>query len=71
MTGNVQKGLYRNPLGVELHVTRTATSMSGYNTLAGDIAIAEARDDLFGMTVYLVTEASLRDCGYELIEASS
>lgn len=68
-TKNVPKGLYRNTLGAELRVTKTAGVMSGYKTLGGDIAVAEDRDDLFGTTEeFLVTEASLKDCGYELIE---
>lgn len=64
---NVPKGMYRNSLGVELHVTGTAMPMNGWPTLGGDIAIAEDRDDLFPRRV-LVTEASLVACGYELIE---
>lgn len=66
---NVPKGLYRNTLGVELHVIGVARRSTGYQTLGGDIAIAEDRDDLFGTTTrILVTEHSLKDCGYELIE---
>ncbi len=68
MSRNVPMGLYRNSLGAELRVTGTAMRMTGFNTLAGDIAIAEAYDDLFHETThYLVTEASLKDCGYEMI----
>jgi hypothetical protein len=62
-------GLYRNTLGAELLVTRTAGLFSGHNTLAGDIAVAEDHDELFLVTKeFLVTETSLKDCGYELIE---
>ena len=68
MSRNVPKGLYRNSQGVELHVTGTALPMNGWPTLVGDIAIAEDRDELFGMSIHLVTEAGLKDCGYELIE---
>lgn len=71
MLKNVPKGLYRNDLGAELNVVRTAMSRSlpaRLSTLGGDIAIAEAYDDLFGTTdIYLVTEASLKDRGYELV----
>jgi hypothetical protein len=65
---NVPKGLYRNSLGAELHVVGVARHGTGWPTLSGDIAIAEDRDELFGTSVHLVTEASLKDCGYELIE---
>lgn len=67
MTRNVKRGMYRNSLGVELHVIGTALPMNGWPTLAGDIAIAEDRDALFSRTL-LVTETSLENCGYELIE---
>lgn len=70
MSKNVKKGMYRNSLGVELHVIGTALPMNGWPTLGGDIAVAEDRDDLFPRTI-LVTEASLTSCGYELIEESS
>lgn len=33
----------------------------------GDISYAESLDDLFGPKGYLVTKASLRDCGYVLV----
>lgn len=66
---NVPPGLYRNSLGAELHVTRTAMPMDGVNTLAGDIAFAADRDELFGTTYHLVTLHSLERCGYELIDA--
>ena len=66
---SVPRGLYRNHLDVELHVVATATPSMGIPTLGGDIAIAEQRDELFGTTTHLVTEASLKACGYELIEA--
>jgi hypothetical protein len=69
---NVPRGLYRNTLGAELRVTKTAGLFSGHKTLSGDIAIAEDRDELFGTTTtFLVTEASLKDCGYELIEPAT
>jgi hypothetical protein len=35
----------------------------------GDISFAESPDDLFGPRGYLVTKASLRDCGYVLVSA--
>jgi hypothetical protein len=67
--GNVPRGLYRNSQGVELRVTGVAMRMNGYNTLSGDIALAKAEDELFQTyDEYLVTEASLKDAGYELIE---
>lgn len=66
---NVPRGLYRNTLGAELRVKGTAMGLTGHNTLSGDIAIAEAVDDLLMIrTEYLVTIESLKDCGYELIE---
>lgn len=68
---NVKKGLYRNRLGAELHVTGIASILTGYNTLSGDIAIAESRDELFGTRVYLVTEQSLTSAGYELVKEAS
>ena len=71
MSSNVPRGFYRNTLGAELKVIGFASRVGidvGYETLAGDIGVAEARDDLFGTTVYLVTKASLKDCGYELVE---
>lgn len=69
MSRNVPKGLYRNTQGVELHVIQIAMPMSGWPTLGGDIAIAEDRDSMYGTSQHLVTEASLKECGYELIEA--
>lgn len=65
---NVKRGLWRNDLGAELHVVDTANRRSGYQTIGGDIAIAEDRDELFGTTVVLVTNHTLSRCGYELIE---
>lgn len=66
---NVPKGLYRNTQGAELRVTGTAMRMNGHNTLSGDIAVAKAEDELFQTyDEYLVTEASLKAAGYELIE---
>lgn len=71
-TKNVPLGLYRNDLGAELRVTKTAGLFSGHNTLRGDIAVAEDHDELFGTTKeYLVTEAALLDCGYTLIEPAA
>lgn len=72
-TKNVPRGLYRNTLDAELHVTQTVMldRLAPFKVLAGDIAIAEARDDLFGTSYYLVTEASLKDCGYELVEPAA
>lgn len=69
MAANVPTGLYRNHVGAELYVVGIAMSLTGVNTIGGDIAIAESRDELFGRTKeYLVTEKSLREAGYELIE---
>lgn len=62
-------GLYRNKLGAELLVTQHVMRTSTHLTL-GYIYEAEARDKLFGTTRYLVTEESMRDSGYELIEES-
>lgn len=73
MSANVTRGLWRNSLGAELHVMGFANDNIGipigFKTL-GHIYVAEARDDLFGTSVYLVTSASLEDCGYELVEAA-
>lgn len=64
---NVPRGLYRNTLGAELHVVGVARPGTGWPTLSGDIAVAEDRDEMFGTSIHLVTHASLKDCGYELI----
>lgn len=61
-------GMYRNGAGAELHVTGVALRRDGWITLGG-IYTAEDRDPLFGTTTYLVTEESMRDSGYDLIEA--
>ena len=72
-TKNVPKGLYRNSQGVELKVGGPAMQMNGWPVLpGGGIAVAEDYDDLFKTTEQLlVTEASLKECGYELIEPTS
>jgi hypothetical protein len=66
---NIPRGLYRNTLGAELVVLNAAMNPGEFRTLCGDIAVAESRDPIF-KTVdrYLVTQAALDDCGYELIE---
>lgn len=68
---NVTRGLYRNTLGAELHViglvSRRIGIDIGFESIGG-VYVAEARDDLLGTTHYLVCAASLKDCGYELIE---
>lgn len=67
---NVPKGLYRNTLGAELRVTGVARPGTGAPTLSGDIAWAEDHDDLMGtVSHHLVTEASLKECGFEMVEA--
>jgi hypothetical protein len=68
MGRNVPRGLYRNSQGIELHVVGVARPGTGWPTLSGDIAIAEDRDEFFGTSRLLVTEASLKDCGYGLVE---
>lgn len=66
---NVPRGLYRNPADFELRVGYAATERTaGVRTIAGDIALATSYDPLFGTWHYLVTNASLRECGYELVE---
>ena len=70
MSRNVPRGLYRNKVGAELHVTGVAMP-SEYGTLAGDISVAESRDPVFGTSRHLVTEASLAECGYELIDGGT
>ena len=62
-------GLYRNKLGAELVVTQLVMRTNTHLSL-GYIYEAEARDDFFGTTRYLVTVESMRDSGYELIEKS-
>lgn len=66
---NVPRGIWRNRLGAELEVIGYATrEQTGFEFLAGDIALAIAHDDLFGDSHYLVTEASLATAGYKLVE---
>lgn len=71
---NIPRGVYRNSLGGEIQVQGRVGKYSGVKigrlgTLGGDISYAEAYDDLLGTTdQYLVTEDSLRNCGYELVE---
>lgn len=65
---NVTRGLWRNGLKAELHVIGTASRRFGVTTIAGDIAVAEDRDPGFRTVTVLVTNHSLRRCGYELIE---
>jgi hypothetical protein len=71
---NVPRGLWRNSTGGEVNVIGyvgfyTGVRVGDLRTLGGDIAYAEAYDDLFKSTDrFLVTEDSLRNCGYELIE---
>jgi len=65
----VPRGLYRNPGGFELRVGFAASEQTaGIRTIAGDIAVATSYDPMFGTWTYLVTAASLRECGYELVE---
>lgn len=70
---NVPQGLYRNSQGIELNVMGYVADLTGVNigirTLGGDIAYAEWYDDLFKTTTpAIVTEDSLRNCGYMLVE---
>ena len=73
MSGTLRTGLWRNPLGAELHVTNGYFTMrdlgSSWQFLSDDIYVGERRDDLFGSSWYLVTEASLASAGYEFGEA--
>lgn len=67
---NVPQGTYRNHLGVELAVGEVATaSINGWPTLGADIAVAHQYDSLLGDRTLLVTERSLRLCGYTRVEA--
>lgn len=69
---NVPRGVWRNRLGAELDVIGYATrERTGFDFLAGDIALAIAHDDLFGDAHYLVTEASLAAARYELVGMNS
>lgn len=70
---NIPRGLWRNSLGAEMQVLGyvgkyTGIGVGNLSTLGGDISYAESPDELFGPAPYLVTEDSLRSCGYELIE---
>lgn len=65
----MKRGLYRNRLDKELHVV--APAGMHMKVLSDDIWIAEAHDDLFGTTVYVVTAHSLADAGYELIKEAT
>lgn len=60
-------GTYRNHLGAELTVTEPVMEVGYFRTL-GLIWKAEARDTIFGNEHYLVTDESLEQSGYELIE---
>lgn len=62
----MKNGMYRNHAGAELHVTGAATRGNGWLTLGG-IYTAEARDGLFGITNYLVTEQSMNESGYTFV----
>lgn len=69
---NVSIGLHRNNLGAELVVQgfvgkRLGISIGNLNTLGGDVYYAEALDDLFGPTPYLVTAAGLARSGYVFV----
>lgn len=63
----VHAGLWRNSLGAELRVTGFAPQTSRFRSL-GDTYYAEASDSLFGTAHYIVTEKSLQEAGYVLIE---
>lgn len=66
----VQAGEYRNQLGAALHVTGPWLTAGSRVQSLGGIYQAEARDELFGTTQYLVTKESLADCGYVLVDDS-
>lgn len=55
--------MWRNHLDVELHIVSNAAQH--YDTLAGDIWVAERRDSLLGTTHYIVTAAALAEAGYK------
>lgn len=71
---NVPRGKYRNNMDAEITVFgyvgyHTGVRVGDLRTFGGDIAYAEAYDDLFKSTDrFLVTEDSLRNCGYVLVE---
>lgn len=60
-------GLYRNELGAELIIASQVVVLHGIRTLGSGLYAAESRDELFGITDYLVTADSLRAAGYEHI----
>lgn len=64
----VQRGKYRNHSGVVMEVLHTASTLYDppLSTLSDDIAVARAD---FGI-IYFVTEKSLADAGYTLIDGA-
>lgn len=62
----MKPGKYKNRLGMVLHVMGPFYGNRRTSTLGG-IYEAEARDPLFGVTTYLVTQASMAGAGYEPI----
>lgn len=62
---NVPAGLYRNHLGVEMDVWSLPTA---FEFLSEDIGQGRTRG-FFG-TTYAVTEKSLADAGYVLVEVT-
>jgi hypothetical protein len=63
----MKPGLYRNELGAELHVQGLSPRIGLFLSL-GDTYEAVARDSLFGNTWYVVTEKSMAESGYQLVE---
>lgn len=65
----MKRGVYRNRVGAELTVTGPIKSVGKYSMLRGStIYEAVAVDDLLGNTHYLVTEESLREATYGLVD---
>lgn len=64
----LKPGRYKNKAGAVLEVTRRMDGwLEGYQSL-GYIWKAHTPPGIFGRDLYLVTEESMRDAGYELIE---
>lgn len=67
----MKRGKYKNRTGAVLEVTGPVIGgVGGYLTIGG-IWKAESEPGLFGQDDYLVTEESMREAGYELIEEAT
>lgn len=67
MAERIQAGVWKNKAGASLRVLWPVMTVREFRSLGG-IWEAEGMEPLFGREAYLVTEDSLADAGYELIE---